>query len=52
MGLESAIYTTAEIRALTANEYSLVFDSFPGLYELAKREMAESQVNGANAGAG
>ena len=36
MGLESAIYTTAEIRALTANEYSLVFDSFPGLYELAK----------------
>ena len=37
MGLESAIYTTARTRTLLGNEISLVFDNFPGLYEIAKK---------------
>ena len=36
IGLESAVYTTARTRALLGNEFSLVFDNFPGLYEIAR----------------
>ena len=49
IGLESAIYTIAKNRALLTNEYHLAFESFPGLYEIAKSgkwpgPTAESQV--------